>query len=154
MDPAVRRYDQRETRIRPQRPGQRAAENAAGRTSQVQQEQSGRAAALLPSMRSAAYSETNAPRPTKATDRHTTARESRTNDAVSSLPAARKPGRAGRPGPLRTQHGQAQRGVYHGLSSRSSGVSRRPPTATTAATVSGARAKPRLPPSENQPIAV
>ncbi|CAM5733537.1 hypothetical protein STENM223S_03798 [Streptomyces tendae] len=152
MDAAVRRYDQHETRTRPQRPASAPPRTLPAAPPRYSRNRAAVPAALLPSMRSAAYSETNAPRPTKATERHTTARESRTNDAVSSVPAAGGPAvPAGRGRSARSTGRHSAAPATAG--SRSSGVSRRPPTATTAATVSGARAKPRLPPSENQPIA-
>jgi hypothetical protein len=92
--------------------------------------------------------------PTKTIERHPTASDSLTNDAVSSaaagsavaVPAARRCPSARSTG--------RHIAVAARAGSTSSGVMRRLPPATTAPTRSGASAKPRLPPVENQPIAV
>lgn len=93
-------------------------------------------------------------RPMKAMDRQTTASDSFTNDALSSAPVP-----VALPEPPGAVFSRARRtGRHSTLPTRAgttnSGARRRPPEATTAVTMSGAAAKPRLPPTENQPIAV
>ena len=63
--------------------------------------------------------------------------------AVAAAGVPRRPAARPRTAPLPARAGTT-----------SSGEARRPPVATTAETSSGAAAKPRLPPRENQPIAV
>ncbi|CAM5719377.1 hypothetical protein SHIRM173S_01215 [Streptomyces hirsutus] len=110
-------------------------------------------AALLPSMRSVAYRETNVLRPMKAMERHTTASESRTKDALSSFAVTGDEAASdNRVSSTRSTGRHSAAPTTAG--STSSGVRPSPPTATTAATMTGASAKPRLPPSENHPIAL
>src|SRR5690348_7428683 len=94
-----------------------------------------------------------AARPTKTMERQTIAPDRRANDGQSSTPVA---GAVGVTAVWwrgeRTAAAQSAAPATAGRASRGEAPS--PPGATTAATSGGARAKPTLPPRENQPMAV
>ena len=111
-------------------------------------------AAVLPPMLCVAYSEMNVLSPMKTIERQITASDSFTKDALSSDPAG-----AAVPDPPTFRRPSACSTGRHtatpaSAGNTSSGVSRNPPGPTTAATMSGAVAKPKLPPTENQAIAL
>src|SRR5688572_11259578 len=96
----------------------------------------------------------NALSPTNTIERQTIEPDSLPNDAQSSEPvagAARVP--VGR-GAATTRTAATQSALPTSAGRTNSGEAPRPPIATTQATRSGAAAKPRLPPRENQLIAV
>jgi hypothetical protein len=96
----------------------------------------------------------NALSPTKTIERQTIEPESLPNDPQSSAPPGGAAWVAAGRGVVRARTAAMHSRLPTTAGRTSSGEAPRPPTATTTPTRSGAAAKPRLPPRENQLIAV
>lgn len=111
-------------------------------------------AVVLPCMRCWAYREMKVLRPVKTMERKTTARDSFTNEATSSAPRGASVLDAPASGRASIRSTGTHRAAPASAGRTRTGVQRREPCPITADTMSGASAKPMLPPRENQPIAL
>ncbi len=110
-----------------------------------------------PPVRWRAYREMKALSPTKTIERHTMAPDIVRKARQSSLPARRAAADAVAAAvtvPLTVRSAAPHRAAPARAGTTSSGEARRPPVAMTAETISGAAAKPMLPPRENRPMAL